>query len=326
MGSAGQLRPHAPLDACCTVSRNAANGAPVTHVGPSGEKSGNGTDGMVLVADQEFLMGSDSPKGFRDDGEAPVRKVAVDPFYIDVTAVTNGRFADFVDDIGFVTEAERFNWSFVYGGLVPTEVARTVGQTVAVTPWWWQVNGSTWRAPFGPGTTIEELMDHPVVHVSWNDAEAYARWAGKRLPSEAEWEMAARGGLDQAAYPWGDELTPGGKHMCNIWQGNFPDHNTGEDGYVATAPAMSYSPNGYGLFNASGNVWEWCADWFSPDFHVRGPRKNPRGPLRGQARVVKGGSYMCHDSYCNRYRMGARSSTTPDTSAGHQGFRCTVTA
>ena len=314
------------LDPCCTVSRGEAHGDPVTHVEAPIRQSDNGSDGMALVADGEFLMGSDFPKGFRDDGEGPVRKVLVDPFYIDVAAVTNSEFADFADDTKYVTEAERFDWSFVYGGLVPPEVAKAVGQAAAVTPWWWQVKGSTWRAPFGPGTTIEELMDHPVVHVSWNDAAAFAAWAGKRLPTEAEWEMAARGGLDQVTYPWGDELTSGGKHMCNIWQGSFPDRNSGDDGYVATAPAMSFSPNGYGLFNVSGNVWEWCADWFSPGFHVRGPRKNPHGPVNGQARVIKGGSYMCHDSYCNRYRMGARSSTTPDTSAGHQGFRCAMSA
>ena len=314
--------PDKPLDACCAVSRSPASGDGVVHVESSVERSGNGTGGMVLVADEEFRMGSDFPKGFRADGEGPVRMVVVDPFYIDVTAVTNDRFADFVDDTKYVTEAERFEWSFVYSGLVPRRVEKEVGQAVAVTPWWWQVTGATWRTPFGPGTTTEELIDHPVAHVSWNDAAAYARWAEKRLPTEAEWEMAARGGLDQATYPWGDELTPDGVHMCNIWQGSFPSKNTREDGSLATAPATSFSPNGYGLFNVSGNVWEWCSDWFSPDFHLRGPDTNPRGPVNGQAKVIKGGSYMCHDSYCNRYRMGARSSTTPDTSAGHQGFRC----
>ena len=309
-------------DACCAVSRDAGQGEPLPAFDTPGTDAAGPADGMVLVADEEFLMGSDYSPGFPGDGEGPVRKVVVDPFYIDIGTVTNAGFADFVDDTGYVTEAERFEWSFAFRGLVPEAVAKSVDQAVAVTPWWWQIKGATWRAPFGPGTTVDDLADHPVVHVSWNDAGAYARWAGKRLPTEAEWEMAARGGVDQATYPWGDDLTPGGRHMCNIWQGDFPDRNTEDDGFLGTAPAVSFSPNGHGIYNVSGNVWEWCSDWFSPDFHVSGPRKNPMGPRSGQAKVVKGGSYMCHDSYCNRYRMGARTATTPDTSAAHQGFRC----
>jgi formylglycine-generating enzyme len=182
--------------------------------------------------------------------------------------------------------------------------------------------GASWRRPEGPGSDLAGRGDHPVVHVSWNDARAYCDWAGLRLPTEAEWEFAARGGLEGKRLPWGDELTPGGVWRSNIWQGTFPTHNTAEDGYVGTAPVDAFPPNGFGLHNASGNVWEWCADWFHPTFHRNGPTDNPTGPPAGQARVIRGGSYMCHDSYCNRYRVAARSSNTPDSSTGNMGFRC----
>jgi formylglycine-generating enzyme required for sulfatase activity len=165
-------------------------------------------------------------------------------------------------------------------------------------------------------------MDHPVVHVSWKDAVAYCRWTGKRLLTEAEWEYAARGGLVQKTYPWGNSLRPDGEHRCNIWQGRFPYSNTGEDGYMSTAPVDAYQPNGYGLYNMVGNTWEWCADWFSPSFHVHATRTNPKGPPMGGAKVMRGGSYLCHASYCNRYRVAARSSNTPDSSSGNIGFRC----
>jgi formylglycine-generating enzyme required for sulfatase activity len=165
-----------------------------------------------------------------------------------------------------------------------------------------------------------------VTHVSWNDAQAYVEWAGKRLPTEAEWEFAARGGLEEKQFPWGDELTPDGEHRCNIWQGDFPEHNTGEDGFLATAPVDTYEPNGYGLYNVSGNVWEWCADWFSPDYHTTEAynHDNPTGPDSGHQRVTRGGSYLCHRSWCNRYRVAARSKNTPDSPTGNIGFRCIV--
>jgi formylglycine-generating enzyme required for sulfatase activity len=202
------------------------------------------------------------------------------------------------------------------------EILWRMGRQLLGLEWWFHVEGADWNHPEGPETNLDGRMDHPVVHVSWRDAQAYCAWAGKRLPTEAETEYAARGGLAQKRYVWGDELTPGGKHMCNIWQGDFPRTNTAEDGYVGTAPAKSFEPNGYGLYNMSGNVWEWVFDRWSTNFHVNGPRINPIGPPTGDRRVTRGGSYLCHYSYCNRYRVAARTSNTPDSSTGNTGFRC----
>ena len=269
----------------------------------------------------EFLMGTRASVRNRRDGEDPVRRITVSPFSIATTTVTNAEFAAFVEATGHVTEAESFGWSFVFNQFVSDEVAATVDQAVAKVPWWWKVDGAWWREPEGPGSSIEGRDDHPVVHVSWNDAVAYAGWAGARLPTEAEWEFAARGGLEQALFPWGDELTPGGRHMCNIWQGDFPNVNTMDDGHAGTAPVSSFEPNGYGLFDVSGNVWEWCSDWFSRRHHVGGPRVDPKGPATGESKIAKGGSYLCHESYCNRYRPAARTASTPDSSAGHMSFR-----
>ncbi|MDF1812125.1 MAG: formylglycine-generating enzyme family protein [Verrucomicrobiales bacterium] len=195
-------------------------------------------------------------------------------------------------------------------------------ETVMGLSWWVRVENADWRKPGGPGTNIRKLAEHPVVHVSWHDTVAYAHWAGKRLPTEAEWECAARGGLKQARYPWGDELTPDGKHRCNIWQGSFPDNDTGADGYTSTAPAKSFRANPYGLYNSAGNVWEWACDWFDPRWHIAASRENPLGPETGSAKVIRGGSFLCHESYCNRYRVGARTGNTPDSSTCHTGFRC----
>jgi formylglycine-generating enzyme required for sulfatase activity len=265
-------------------------------------------------------MGTDDRDGFPADGEGPVREVELSPFSIDPTAVTNARFATFVKATGYVTEAERYGFSYVFGGFLPPDVAASA-PAVAGAPWWRAVEGAHWRQPEGPGSTMGARQQHPVVHVSWDDAQAYCDWSGTRLPTEAEWEYAARGGLEGRRFPWGDELTVGGRHMCNTWQGVFPTHNTGDDGYAGTAPVTAYRPNRFGLSNMVGNTWEWCADWFSPTFHRTGPYRDPTGPEHGTSRVMRGGSYLCHDSYCNRYRVAARSSNTPDSSTGNLGFR-----
>ena len=279
---------------------------------------------MVPIAGGSFWMGSDAREGFPADGEGPAHKVRLRPFFIDSTAVSNGEFAAFVAETGYRTEAEEIGWSFVFALLLPPDFPPTRG--VAQAPWWRQVEGACWRTPEGAGSSIETRGDHPVVHVTWSDAAAYARWAGMRLPTEAEWEFAARGGLAKARYPWGDELTPDGEHRCNIWQGRFPVENTCEDGFLGTAPVTSFLSNGYGLYNIAGNVWEWCADWFSPTYYQDSPRTDPTGPRAGIARVIRGGSYLCHASYCNRYRVAARSHNTPDSSTGHMGFRCAMDA
>ena len=275
---------------------------------------------MVRLPGGTFVMGSDEREGYPADGEGPVRRVRLRPFWIDAHAVSNARFAAFVAATGYVTTAEGCGWSFVFAGLLPDGFPPTRG--VAEAPWWRQVYGADWRHPEGPHSHIADRMDHPVVHVAWADALAYCRWAGLRLPTEAEWEYAARGGLVQKRYPWGDQLVPKGQHRMNVWQGAFPDRNTGEDGFAGTAPVAAFPPNGYGLYNTTGNVWEWCTDWFSPTWHVRGPRDNPAGPPAGTHRVMRGGSYLCHKSYCYRYRVAARSANTPDSTTGNLGFRC----
>jgi sulfatase modifying factor 1 len=277
---------------------------------------------MILLDGGQFLMGTDDPDGFAADGEGPVRRVMLAPYWIDPTAVTNERFSAFAAETGHVTDAERYGWSFVFAGLLPDDFPAT--RAVAQAPWWRQVFGAEWRHPEGPQSNLQGRMDHPVVHVSWSDAVAFCGWADARLPTEAEWEYAARGGLEQKRFPWGDEREPEGEHRMNVWQGTFPSKNTLEDGYLGTCPADAFPPNGFGLHNTSGNVWEWCADWFDPSFHANpgAPREDPSGPPSGQLKVTRGGSYLCHDSYCNRYRVGARNANEPDDSTGNLGFRC----
>ena len=281
------------------------------------------TEGMVRLAGGDFLMGTESEAGFPADGEGPVREVTIDPFYIDVHAVTNRRFMGFVEKSGYKTEAEKFGWSFVFHKQLPREkYDRLVDDMAAGHKWWCKVRGADWQHPEGPDSNVSERMDYPVTHVSWKDAAAYCRWAGKRLPTEAEWEYAARGGREQRLYPWGDELTPGGRHLCNVWQGRFPEHDTAEDGYAGPSPVEAFPANDYEIFSITGNVWEWCSDWWDPQYHVLATRANPVGPPSGLSKVIRGGSYLCHESYCNRYRVAARTSNTPDSTTINLGFRC----
>jgi formylglycine-generating enzyme required for sulfatase activity len=279
---------------------------------------------MVLVPSGSFLMGSDAPVAYPEDGEGPVVEVTTSAFHIDTCAVSNAEFARFVEATGHVTEAEEAGWAFVFGGLLPDDFPPTQG--VAAAPWWRVVEGASWRRPEGPHSDVTSRLDHPVVQVTWSDAVAYTAWAGKRLPTEAEWERAARGGLVQRQFPWGDELEPGGQHRMNVWQGSFPGRNTCDDGWYGTCPVDAFEPNGYGLHNMTGNVWEWCEDRFDPSYRARDRRVDPRGPQEGDQRVTKGGSYLCHASYCRRYRVSARSPVTPDSMCGNIGFRCVVTA
>lgn len=310
------------IKSCCSASRKAEDNKVKQEMQMIKQKKTQKNEGMVYIPGGEFLMGTDYEYAFPDDGEGPLGKVKVDPFYMDATAVTNAEFKEFVDDTGYVTEAEKYKWSFVFYHFISKRTARTVKQKVQGTPWWWIVEGAYWKNPEGVDSTIEDRMDHPVIHVSWNDAKAYCKWSGKRLPTEAEWEFAARGGLEQKLYPWGDELTPNGFHQCNIWQGKFPLMNKKEDGFAGTAPAKSYSANGYGLYNVVGNVWEWCSDKFTSQVNKVGGMDNPKGPKKGKTRVMRGGSYLCHRSYCNRYRVSARTKNTPNSSSGNIGFRC----
>jgi sulfatase modifying factor 1 len=266
-----------------------------------------------------YRVGDESAWSYPGDGEAPVHDVDLTAYRMGRYAVTNKEFEAFVADTGWQTDAERFGWSFVFGGLLPDEFPPTRG--VEGAPWWRQVMGADWRRPEGPQSAVGDRADHPVVHVSWRDASAYCDWSGTRLPTEAEWEAAARGGLEGQPFPWGDQLEPDGVHRMNVFQGEFPGGNTGDDGFLGTAPVDAFEPNGYGLANMCGNVWEWCADWLDVDSYSSAPLADPCGPATGSARVQRGGSYLCHDSYCRRYRVSARFGSSPDSSTGNVGFR-----
>jgi sulfatase modifying factor 1 len=253
-----------------------------------------------------------------DDGEAPLRKQKVKPFKMDATTVTNARFQAFLADTGYVTDAERLGDSLVFQGLLPRGFPPT--QAVANAPWWRLVEGASCRNVYGKGSEGEIQADHPVVHVSWNDAMAFAAWAGGRLPTEAEWEHAARGGLGDVPFPWGDQEPDDESHQpCNIWYGRFPMQNLALNGYAATAPSRSFEPNGYGLFNMIGNVWEMTSE----PFKVRSLKKSAVAAHAGKAgfKLSKGGSFLCHRSYCHRYRIAARNSTSANSSTSHLGFR-----
>jgi formylglycine-generating enzyme required for sulfatase activity len=301
---------------------------------------------MVQLAGGTFRMGSDR----HYPEEAPAHDVTVGPFWIDRHPVTNRQFAGFVAATGHVTFAEIPPDPKDYPGALPHMIY--AGSLVFTPPagpvdlrdwsrWWRFLKGADWRHPYGPDSGIDGLDDHPVVHVAYADAEVYARWAGKELPTEAEWEFAARGGLDGAEFAWGDKFTPGGRHMANTWQGDFPHRNLELDGFARTSPAGAFPANGYGLHDMIGNVWEWTADWYSPRHPADAAKaccipENPRGgaeaqsydPCQPQSRiprkVLKGGSHLCAPNYCRRYRPAARHAEPVDTSTSHVGFRCVI--
>jgi len=324
--------------ACCSPARETAEAAADTaethatddwRTEPATD-SDERTDRMVRIDDGTFQMGTDEDVGFPEDGEGPAREVTTGPYYVDRYAVTNAEFLEFVRETGYTTDAERFGWSFVFEDFVAEADRDHVRDRVPGADWWAAVAGADWFHPRGPSSSVvdEDLLKHPVTHVSHRDAAAYADWAGKRLPTEAEWERAARGGRAGTRFPWGDDLEPDGDHRCNVWQGDFPEHNTGADGYVATAPVDAFGPNGFGLYNVCGNVWEWCRDWFSADHHTTDAYdpESPTGPDSGTERVMRGGSHLCHESWCNRYRLAARSKNDPESATGNIGFRCVVDA
>jgi formylglycine-generating enzyme required for sulfatase activity len=291
-------------------------------------KSKIGHSQMVKIPAGPFSMGTNNALAYPTDGEGPRRIIELPEFWIDQMAVSNLDFSEFVEATGYVTEAEVSGWSFVPRYLVAElDIEFLIGSS-ASTPWWVGVKGAHWRQPRGPSSSSLDLQNHPVVHVSWEEANAFAQWSGKRLPTEAEWEKAARGGRENTLYPWGDDLMVDGKFACNIWQGEFPQFNSGEDGYLGTSPVTAFKPNGFELYNVSGNVWEWCSDWWSNNSNYidnyDGKILNSLSPVFSESKVIKGGSFMCHDSYCNRYRLSARASHSPKGFTAHIGFRCVV--
>ncbi|MGB1208053.1 MAG: formylglycine-generating enzyme family protein [Paracoccaceae bacterium] len=261
-------------------------------------------------------IGTDRPE-LRVDGESPLRKTRLAPFGMARTTVSNAQFAAFVEETGYRSEAHDYGWSFVFRGLLSEQS----GPQPEGLPWWNAVDGATWDHPLGPGSSWRDAPDHPVVHVSWTDARAFAVWAGGRLPTEAEWEHAARGGAALARYPWGDAEPDDTTIFANIWQGRFPDVNTQVDGYYGTAPVRSFEPNAYGLFHMSGNVWEWCADAFKIRSVSASAKRRNAQARRDKEKLMKGGSFLCHASYCWRYRIAARTGRPADNAAVHAGFR-----
>lgn len=265
------------------------------------------TAGMVLIEGGEFTMGTDDGLAF----EGPAHRVSLDSFYLDRYEVTNARYAAFADATGYVTESERLGWSGVFD---PQQNGWTKG------------DGADWRRPHGPGSSHTAMAEFPVVHLAWEDAVEYCDWRGARLPTEAEFEYAARGGLEGAKYAWGNDLTPEGVHRANLWQGVFPQDDRTLDGYGSHGPVGKFPPNGYGLYDMTGNVWEWVQDWYSPTYFANSPTRNPDGPRSGTQKVQRGGSWLCSENYCQGYRVAARMMTDPDSGLNNLGFRCAADA
>ncbi len=316
---------------------------------------GDAPHGMVWVPGGEFSMGSADPRAAICGGPdamsdaRPIHRVYVDGFWMDRTEVTNEQFARFVKATGYVTIAEQMPRAEDFPGAAPEKLvpgSTVYSPTAGPVPldthyrWWSYERGADWRHPSGPKSSIPGKDSYPVVHIAFDDAVAYARWAGKRLPTEAEWEFAARGGLSGMLYTWGDELQPGDKWMANIYQGEFPvaGGDTGKDGFTGIAPVSQYAPNGYGLFDMAGNVWEWCSDWYQPAYFARLARegkvaRNPQGPDSSYdpvepdqpKRAHRGGSFLCTDKYCTRYMVGSRGKGEVSTASNHVGFRCVMT-
>lgn len=311
-------------DSCCSPQRPDGVSTATT---PEFLQEANLTKlNFVTIPAGEFLMGTDQPF-YPTDGESPSRSVWLDEFKISQFSVTNSEFAAFIEATGYQTEAEIYGWSYVFNGFIDeTTASKQVAGVAASAPWWLAIEGAYWFKPFGNSKTIEDILNHPVVHVTHNDALEFCRWSGYKLPTEAQWEKASRGGLSGKLFPWGDSLLVDDSHQANIWQGEFPHLNTNEDGYFGTAPVDSFAANNFGLFNTVGNVWEWTQDFWSARWHIPESvetRRNPAGPHKESGnRVLKGGSFMCHDSYCYRYRNSARTFNSPNTSTSHIGFRC----
>lgn len=315
---------------------------------PEKQKLAPSHEGMVWIKGGQFTMGSSNDEGRPD--EYPQHQVKVDGFWMDATEVTNAEFKKFVTATGYVTTAEKApDWEELKKQLAPGTPrpadSALVAASLVFTPpsnsvplddasqWWRWTKGANWKHPEGPGSSLEGKDNFPVVHISWDDANAYCKWAGKRLPTEAEWEYAARGGLTNQPYSWGSEAVEQGQPKANTWQGHFPDHNTGWDGFTGAAPVGSFAANNYGLYDMAGNVWEWCSDWYRQDYYRQFKGKvvvNPKGPSSGldpdepliPKRVVRGGSFLCNASYCSSYRVSARMKSSPDTGLENTGFRC----
>lgn len=305
---------------CCGSSRSALSTRPVPDAPASSGASPTSGEpkNVIRVSGGKSFVGTNTPE-IPQDGEGPERAVTIEDFGLEAEAVTVERFASFVEATGYVTEAERFGWSAVFfGDADKLAAAAVVGSAL---PWWHKVDGANWRQPEGPGSTMDDRLDHPVTQVSWADAQAFASWVGGRLPSEAEWEHAARGGAMRNRFPWGDEEPSDQVIRANIWQGDFPRQNTALDGYVRTAPARSYSPNALGFYSMSGNVWEWTKDPFRVRSNSKQARLRNTEALKHQEKVLKGGSFLCHISYCYRYRIAARMALSPDSAASNVGFR-----